>query len=427
MKYVHIKNGHGHGRQLVNIDFPVIHDLKLGSRGLYVMVNGEGLVGFPQRNFRVHVQTKGDVEFFDYFVPTNQANSSEVTDATDVEVVSEPVILRGHIPSSFSTLKQDRFDNDLVIRDEEPYAVIRERMIERFAVLAQLSVAAARGVLQGLVVYGGAGVGKSYEVVDAMNSVNVYNKLKFQKLMEDEGGSNEDEDEDKIKKPNGYGGDFVITDPVLGVEVPQFYTYHVHKGHISASGLYSLLYNNRHKNEITILDDSDSVLQNEDAIGVLKSALDTTGERIVMWSISGDRSDGIPKSFVFDGSAIFITNTNFETLANSQSKIAPHIAAILDRCLYLDLMLETTQEKLVRIDYVCRDLKMFERELSYGPTAIELNEITDVSEELLQWTHDNSSQFRELSLRKMHHLAKLRKSANNWKRIAEMTLLRGRR
>jgi hypothetical protein len=130
---------------------------------------------------------------------------------------------------------------------------------------------------------------------------------------------------------------------------------------------------------------------------------------------------------LYEGSAVFITNTNFEEIADSQSKISPHIAAILDRCLYLDLFLETTREKLVRIDYVCREQKMFERELLSGPTPIAADELNLTIEELLAWTHENANHFKRLSLRTMHHLAGLRRTAENWQRLAEVTLLKGRR
>jgi hypothetical protein len=420
--YVLVRKGRGAGRVLTNIEFPCVHSLKRGATtGLFIMVNGEGLHTFPQRNFRVMVDSEDDVSF-------SATPHASHTMSEDGEPITDPaaVTLQGHSARPASMLVST-FSDEWRLRDEEPVEVIRDRMIERFAALSQLSVEVARGTLRGLVVYGSPGVGKSHEVEESMIRVNAFNKFKFLKEQEElSNGDTGDTDGEELDEPVGYSGSHVAVDPTTGVEIPQVYSYFIQKGHLTASGLYNLLYNNRRPNEILIFDDSDSVLGDETSISMLKSALDTTTTRNIMWTVSGERRDGIPQHFVFEGSIIFITNTNFELLAKSQNKIAPHIEAILDRCLYLDLMLDTTNEKLVRIDYVCRDLKMVEKVLLAEPTTIDAAHVDEICEELLQWTHDNAHNFRDLSLRKVHHLATLRRGSN-WQRLAEMTLLRGRR
>ncbi len=443
--FVHIKSGYGHGRRLTNIDFPLVDTFKIGSRGLYITVSGEGLPGYPQRNFRVVVNSKTDVEFFE--PPAAVALAPSATDSVvepnegatasySEESSGQSLILRGHdaIPVPLLQTSAGNFLRDDV-RDDEPADVLRERMIERFDILSQLTVSVARGVLRGLVVYGGPGIGKSYEVEESLKRVNAYNKVLFKRMMEQQEAIEQGDEivEDSIvpslpsAPPPGYGGDFSTSDSVTGITVPQFYTYFIHKGHITASGVYAMLYNNRHRNEIIVCDDSDGMLREEETLELLKGALDTTHERYIRWTISGQRIDGIPNTFLYEGSMILITNSNFEMLATMQTKTAPHISAILDRCLYLDLMVTTLREVLVRIDYVCVELGMFKRELEEDPTPFTLEELDDVVHSLLGWTHDNAGDFRSLSLRKMVHLARLRKSNDNWQRIAEVTLLRGRK
>ena len=254
-------------------------------------------------------------------------------------------------------------------------AQIKATMIERFKVLGELSIAAARGVQRGVVVYGAPGTGKSFEVTQALASL----------------------------------GDSC--------------SYHIHKGHLTSSALYAMLYAHRDADQTLVFDDSDGVLKNEDSLGLLKAALDTTSKRVIAWGTNG-RSDGLPSDFVFEGSVIFITNTNFEKVAKGSSAIAPHVEAILSRCLYLDLPIETTQEKLVRLDYVARDLGMLARELALGEDSINEFEIDFICDELMDWIHLNGAEFRELSLRKICHLAGLRKTSINWQRVAEMTILK---
>jgi hypothetical protein len=405
MIIAHIKKGVHAGRSLAGVDFPMVESVKLGSRGFYVTVNGEGLFGFPQRNFRIFLQDRDDVE-----VRTQTEGETSVAETAET-------VLRGHDGFRPTVAMSQASATALIHRPEEPYEIVRERMIERFGILAQLAVSAARGGLTGLVVYGAPGIGKSYEVIKALSEINVVNKAKFMEAQA------EGIDPDDLSY--GPEGPPMIEDPDTGLMVPQIVSYLKHTGHITASALYNVLYNNRHPGNILLIDDSDNVLYAEESISLLKSALDSSDERVVMWTISGSRTDDLPLSFEFKGSVIFITNTNFEVLAKSNAKTAPHIEAILDRCLYLNLMIETLREKLVRIDYVCRDLGMFGRTLTSGADKVPEEQVDHVVAELLDWTHENAHHFLHLSVRKMSHLVRMRKSTQNWQRVAEVTLLSG--
>ena len=82
------------------------------------------------------------------------------------------------------------------------------------------------------------------------------------------------------------------------------------KGRSTAAGLYIALYEN--KDKITLIDDCDSIFKNEDAINILKGALDSYEDREISWlvgkpliSASGQK---IPTKFTFKGGVIFISN-----------------------------------------------------------------------------------------------------------------------
>lgn len=85
--------------------------------------------------------------------------------------------------------------------------------------------------------------------------------------------------------------------------------FHI-KGRSTAAGMYITLYENNGK--ILIFDDCDSVFKNEDAVNILKGALDSYGERQISWLVGKPLklSDGTnaPKSFDFTGGVIFISN-----------------------------------------------------------------------------------------------------------------------
>ena len=88
------------------------------------------------------------------------------------------------------------------------------------------------------------------------------------------------------------------------------------KGRATAAGLYITLYENSDK--IIVLDDCDSVFKDDDAINILKGALDSYDIRMISYITSRELKDSylnpVPRSFEFTGKVIFISNI-------SQSKL----------------------------------------------------------------------------------------------------------
>jgi len=250
---------------------------------------------------------------------------------------------------------------------------IIERMRERFNILDDMTQASIDGVVRGMVVTGPPGVGKSFGVEQVLEKNSLFDVLANNKLR-----------------------------------------FEVIKGASSAIGLYKVLYNNADKNSVLVLDDCDTVLYDETSLNLLKAALDSCKKRKLSWNTDSAllRREGIPDTFEFQGSVIFITNLKFD---NVRGKIKDHLAAIMSRCHYLDLTMDTTREKVLRCKQIVADGMLNE----YQFTAEEENDV-------MEFMIANKEKMREISLRMVTKLADLKKSfgTDKWKRTAEVTCMR---
>ena len=256
---------------------------------------------------------------------------------------------------------------------KETDEMIIERMRERFTILDDMTQASIDGVVRGMVVTGPPGVGKSFGVEQVLEKNNLFDAIAGNKLR-----------------------------------------YDVIKGASSAIGLYKVLYNNADKNSVLVLDDCDTVLYDETSLNLLKAALDSCKKRKLSWNTDSAllRREGIPDTFEFQGSVIFITNLKFD---NVRGKIADHLAAIMSRCHYLDLTMDTMREKVLRCKQIVADGMLNEYQFTQ-----------EEQDDLMDFMCDNKEKMREVSLRMVTKLADLKKSfgADKWKRTAEVTCMR---
>lgn len=249
---------------------------------------------------------------------------------------------------------------------------IVDRLRERFEILNDMTQMSIDGVVRGMVVTGPPGVGKSFGVEQVLEKNNLFDKLAGNKLR-------------------------------FGIE----------KGAASAIGLYKLLYNYADKGCVLVLDDCDTVLYDETSLNLLKAALDSSPKRTLSWNTDSSllRREGIPDKFEFKGSVIFITNLKFD---NVRGKIKDHLDAIMSRCHYLDLTMDTMREKILRCKQIVGDGML----ASYKFSKKEEQEIMD-------FMMDNQNKMREVSLRMVTKIADLRKSqSGRWKTMAEVTCMR---
>jgi hypothetical protein len=108
----------------------------------------------------------------------------------------------------------------------------------------------------------------------------------------------------------GVGKTYSITDQIKKAGLIKDKDFVHIKGRSTAAGMYITLYENNGK--LIIFDDCDSIWKYEDAVNILKGALDSYGERSISWLVGKPLklSDGsnAPKSFDFTGRVIFISN-----------------------------------------------------------------------------------------------------------------------
>ena len=254
----------------------------------------------------------------------------------------------------------------------ETDAEIVERMRERFSILDDMTQASIDGVVRGMVVTGPPGVGKSFGVEAVLEKNSLFDVMAGNKLRFD-----------------------------------------VIKGASSAIGLYKVLYQNADKNNVLVLDDCDTVLYDETSLNLLKAALDSSKKRKISWNTDSalQRREGIPDTFEFRGSVIFITNLKFD---NVRGKIKDHLDAIMSRCHYLDLTMDTMREKVLRCKQIVADGMLNEYQFTQ-----------EEQDDLMDFMFDNKEKMREISLRMVTKLADLKQSmGTKWKRTAEVTCMR---
>jgi hypothetical protein len=193
--------------------------------------------------------------------------------------------------------------------------------------------------------------------------------------------------------------------------------YEVVKGAMTALGLYAQLYKFSDKKNVLVFDDCDSVFADDLSLNILKAALDSGKTRKICWNSDSRllRDEGIPNSFQFHGSAIFITNLKFSNLKSK--KLQDHLEALQSRCHFLDLTIDSERDKMLRIKQVHRD--------SDGGLFAEYNFTNEQSSTVLDFMWDNHTKLREVSLRMALKIADLLKiSPSNWQNLARATCMK---
>ena len=197
----------------------------------------------------------------------------------------------------------------------------------------------------------------------------------------------------------------------LGEKAPR---YEVVKGAMSAIGLYCKLFNYADKDNVLVFDDCDSVLLDDLSLNILKAALDSKKSRRIHWNTDSFklRNEGVPDSFEFKGSAIFITNIKFDNVKSK--KLRDHLEALESRCHYIDLTIDTEREKMLRIKQITGDCMLNEYMLGEG-----------VVDDIVDFVDVNKKRLRELSLRTVLKVADLAKAfPDRWEAMAENTVMR---
>jgi hypothetical protein len=251
-----------------------------------------------------------------------------------------------------------------------------DRIKERFGILDEMSKACINGDIRAMIVTGPPGVGKSFGVTTQMEKATLFDQVAGKRLR-----------------------------------------FEIVKGTMSAIGLFALLYKYSDRKNVLVFDDCD-IWEDQDAVNILKGALDSGKTRRISYNKDSRllREEGVPNTFDFHGSIIFITNKTFDN--KRATKIQPHLDALQSRSHFLDLTINTERDKMLRIKQVHRDADpgLF---VDYGFDK-------EQEETILNFMWDNHNKLREVSLRMTLKIADLVKiSPTNWQNLARATCMKG--
>jgi hypothetical protein len=252
------------------------------------------------------------------------------------------------------------------------------RIASRFAILDQMTAATINGDIRAMIVSGPPGVGKSFGVEQQLEKFSLFDQLADKKIR-----------------------------------------YEIIKGAITPLHLYAQLYKFQDAKNVIVFDDIDSVFSDELSLNILKAALDSGKRRKIFWNSDSHmlRREGIPDNFDFKGSVIFITNLNLGDVKSK--KMQDHMEALQSRCHYLDLTINDTRDKMLRIRQVHRDASRNKIGGLFADYDFEGTE----DEDIMTFMWENRTRLREISLRCALKIADLiRISQSGWRELALITV-----
>jgi hypothetical protein len=235
----------------------------------------------------------------------------------------------------------------------------------RFGFVEKLVTMVATGVQPSAVITGEGGLGKTYTVT-------------------------------KTLAAHGYKDISELAEFQVGSVINTSKCFMMVKGYSTAKGLYRTLFENQ--KSVIVFDDCDAVLKDPVALNLLKGALDSYGKRIISWN-ADMKDDDLPRSFSFEGRVIFISNMDQDRIDQ----------AIRSRSMMIDLSM-THDQKIDRMEYIAKSEEFLpEYDAKIKSDALSL--IRSVGKEA-----------KEISLRTLIAVAKIRASNKEWKDLATYML-----
>ena len=235
----------------------------------------------------------------------------------------------------------------------------------RFGFVEKLVTMVATGVQPSAVITGEGGLGKTYTVT-------------------------------KTLAAHGYKDISELAEFQVGSVINTSKCFMMVKGYSTAKGLYRTLFENQ--KSVIVFDDCDAVLKDPVALNLLKGALDSYGKRIISWN-ADMKDDDLPRSFAFEGRVIFISNMDQDRIDQ----------AIRSRSMMIDLSMSHDQ-KIDRMEFIAKSEEFLpEYDATIKADALAL--IRKVGKEA-----------KEISLRTLIAVAKIRASNKEWKDLATYML-----
>lgn len=254
---------------------------------------------------------------------------------------------------------------------EERVKIISERM----TVMYRLTEGVIKGAIRALIVSGAPGMGKSFTTKKLLDAAHEKGKIRSEQI----------------------------------------------SGAVTGVNLYKLLFRFSGQNDVLLLDDCDSIYEDEDSMNLLKAATDSVDDskgRKISWlsESAALKAEDIPTSFYYKGTIIFITNKDLQSEIDYGSKaMAPHYRALQSRAHYVDLKLHDIEDCFAWTEHmVARNHILVQYGLDHGQ-----------EKEALKWLEKNVNSVRELSIRTVRKIGDYMLSdPTNWESFARVTLLR---
>ena len=235
----------------------------------------------------------------------------------------------------------------------------------RFGFVEKLVNMVATGVQPSAVITGEGGLGKTYTVT-------------------------------KTLEANGFKDISDLADFQVGSVMNTRKCFTMIKGYSTAKGLYRTLFENQ--KSVVVFDDCDAVLKDPVALNLLKGALDSYGKRIISWN-ADMKDDDLPRSFEFTGRVIFISNMDQDRIDQ----------AIRSRSMMIDLSM-TLDQKIDRMEFIAASDEFLPE---YDAT---------IKADALGLIRKIKSECKEISLRTLIAVSKVRASNKDWKDLATYML-----
>ena len=309
---------------------------------------------------------------------TDKQGGFVTVDANDVpNFPARTIKVRCESPKSYEFVNESDFEKqnkhvDANVPGETEEQAI-DRIRERFDILDTMTEATMEGTVRAMIVSGPPGVGKSYGVEEKLNEANIFDKI-------------------SEAQPK----------------------WEIVRGAMSAIGLYQKLFKFSNRGHILVLDDCDSILFDDVALNILKAALDSSKKRYISWNTESRvlANEGVPDRFEFQGSVIMITNIKFDYVKSK--KLQDHLQAVMSRCHYLDLTMDSIRDRMLRCKQIIADGEML-TPYKFSP---------EQEQELIDFLWEYRDQLNEISLRMVTKIADLMKMSEDWKKLARATCMK---
>jgi len=194
----------------------------------------------------------------------------------------------------------------------------------------------------------------------------------------------------------------------------------------TASGIkmFVELQKSKSEGQITVVDDTDKVLEDVECLDLLKGCLDSQGDKEVAWSKFSNaiKQEDVKEKFIYKGRLIVITNKKIQNIQDDNPTISRlKLDPVMSRCQYLRAGLPNNEFKIEAIKMFFNNYKKKPR---YELRCFKEGKIPKkVQKEIMDFLEEHKDKFRELSFRTVSSMCDLYNfRPDRWDRLAKQSL-----